>query len=263
MDFFGRHPVFTYEEFAAFLDADGPRSVKTRDSLLAHHMKARRIFRVRRGLYVSIPYGASVDTFPVDTFLLAGKMTDDAVLAYHTALGFYGKAHSVQERFLFITGKAIRPANSRGYEFRGVRFPHVLVKKQQEFFAVDRAERAGLRVRVTSLERTLVDILDRPTLGGGWEEIWRSLESVEFFDLDKVLAYTLLLENSSTAAKVGFYLEQHRKELMTGDSHLARFRELVPRQPTYMDKDLGGHLVKEWNLLVPTQILDRSWEEIS
>ena len=68
--------------------------------------------------------------------------------------------------------------------------------------------------RLTSLDRTLVDVLHRPDLAGGWEEVWRSLESVEYFDLDSVLEYALLLENATTAAKVGFFLEQHREPLM-------------------------------------------------
>ena len=263
LDFFAQHPVFTYEEFASFLDADGPRSVKTRDSLLAHHTKSGRILRVRRGLYASVPFGAIPEKFPVDTFLLAGKMAEDAVLAYHTALEFYGRAHSVREEFLFLTSKAIRPLSFRGNEFRGVHFPHALVRKKEEFFAVDEAERAGLLVRVTSLERILVDVLDRPDLGGGWEEIWRSLESVEFFDMDKVVDYTFLLGNSSTAAKVGFYLEQHQRELMADDTHLDRLRQHIPKQPTYMARNTKGRLVKGWNLVVPSQVLDRSWEEVS
>jgi hypothetical protein len=49
-----------------------------------------------------------------------------------------------------------------------------------------------MELRVAGLERTLVDVLDRPDLSGSWEEIWRSLESVEFFDLDKVVEYALL-----------------------------------------------------------------------
>jgi predicted transcriptional regulator of viral defense system len=44
--------------------------------------------------------------------------------------------------------------------------------------------RSGLSLNVTTFERTLVDVLDAPRHGGGWEEIWRSLESVEFFDID-------------------------------------------------------------------------------
>ena len=36
---------------------------------------------------------------------------------------------------------------------------------------------------VTGYERALVDVLDAPEHGGGWEEIWGSLESIEFVDL--------------------------------------------------------------------------------
>ena len=78
-------------------------------------------------------------------------------------------------------------------------------------FGVTGHNRSGVQLRVTNHERTLVDVLDRPDLTGSWEEIWRSLESVEFFSLDQVIEYTRLLENATTAAKVGFFLEQHRE----------------------------------------------------
>jgi predicted transcriptional regulator of viral defense system len=210
---------------------------------------------------VSVPFGFTPDTYPVDPFILAGKISSDAVLAYHTALQFFGKAHSVREEMIFLTGKAIRPMTFRGYEYRGVAFPKPLVDKKQELFAVNVVERTGIAIKLTSLERTLVDLLDRPIFGGGWEEIWRSLEAVEFFDVDKVIDYARLLGNATTVAKVGFYLEQHRKDLMVDDSHLERLREGVPKQPTYMSRNVRGRLVKKWNLLVSEQILYRSWEE--
>ena len=261
VDFFARRPVFTSEEFTSFLDADGLRSPRTREALLAHHVRTGRIYRVRRGLYVSVPFGFTSDTYPVDPFVLAGKMSSDAVLAYHTALQFFGKAHSVREDMIFLTSQAIRPMTFRGYEYRGVAFPKPLVDKKQELFGVNMVERTGIAIKVTSLERSLVDLLDRPVLGGGWEEIWRSLEAVEFFDIDKVTDYAKLLGNSTTAAKVGFYLEQHRKELMVEDKHLSRLQEYCPKQPTYMSRNVSGRLVKRWNLVVSDQILDRSWEE--
>ena len=106
-------------------------------------------------------------------------------------------------------------------------------------------DRSGMEVRVTSLERTMVDVLNRPDVAGGWEEIWRSLESVEFFDLDKVVEYALLLGNATTAAKVGFFLEQHREPLMIEEKHLKSLHGLRPRQPHYLDRDKrrSGHLV--------------------
>jgi predicted transcriptional regulator of viral defense system len=141
----------------------------------------------------------------VDTYLLAAKMTDAALLAYHTALEFHGKAYSVHEQFLYLTKKASRPVTFCSHRFRGVSVPKVLRDKEQESFGLIVAKRAGIEVRVTSLERTLVDVLDRPGFGGGWEEIWRSLESVESFGLDQVVRYALLMGNATTIAKVDFY----------------------------------------------------------
>jgi len=124
--------------------------------------------------------------------------------------------------------------------------------------------RSGLKIHVTGLERTLVDVLDRPTLCGSWEEIWRSLEMVEYFDLDQVVAYSLLLENATTASKVGFFLEQHRETLMVEESHLKPLMERRPRKPHYVaraDKK-PGKLESRWNLIVPAEIIDRSWEAV-
>jgi hypothetical protein len=78
-----------------------------------------------------------------------------------------------------------------------------------------------------------VDVLDRPDLSGNWEEIWRSLKSIEFFDLDQVITYALLLGNATTAAKVGFFLDQHKEVLMVEDVHLEPLRRQRPRHPHY------------------------------
>lgn len=262
--FFRRHPVFTNKEFAAFLRAEGSNNIRTQESLLDYHSRSGRILRVRRGLYTVLPVGANPASYPVDPFLLAAKMTDDAVLAYHTALEFHGRAYSVYEHFFYLTGHSPRPLNFRSFSFRRVLFPRKLRVKDQQNFGVMVADRTGLDVRVTGLERTLVDVLDRPNLTGSWEEIWRSLESVEFFDLDVVVEYVLLLDNATTAARVGFFLEQHREPLMVQDVHLRALQKLRPRQPHYFDRARrkDGRLVKQWNLVVPSTIMTRSWAEV-
>lgn len=110
----------------------------------------------------------------------------------------------------------------------------------------------------------MVDVLDRPDLSGSWKEIWRSLESVEFFDLDKIVQYAFLLGNVTTGAKVGFFLQQHRDSLMVEDRHFKALHALQPRQPHYLDrsKRKSGRLVPEWNLMVPKEVLERTWGEV-
>jgi hypothetical protein len=120
--------------------------------------------------------------------LSAAKLAPDAVLAYHAALAFHGKAYSVRHRFEYLTATAARRFRFRGQEFRPVQFPKALREAGQTLWGVKTAERSGVYLRVTSLDRTLVDVLDRPDPSGGWEEAWRSLASIEFLEVPKAEA---------------------------------------------------------------------------
>ncbi len=262
--FFEVHPVFTVDEFARYLMILGEGGARTQESILAYYRKTGRIVSVRRGLYAVIPPGRARDSYPVDHFLIAAKLTDDAVVSYHTALEFHGRAYSVQEYFTYSSAHPPSPLTFRSKLFRGTKFPEALARVGKEGFGVLATERAGLAIRVTSLERTFVDVLNRPDLSGGWEEIWRSLESIEFFDLEEVVEYVLLLRNATTAAKVGFFLEQHREPLMVENRHLESLKKLRPQQPHYLDRATRepGRLEPEWNLIVPPEIHDRTWGEI-
>jgi predicted transcriptional regulator of viral defense system len=157
----------------------------------------------------------------------------------------------------------------RGFHFRDLEFvpvqPPKAVRGRQSFkFGVTEQRHGGGVVLVTTLERTLVDVLDVPPNAGGWEEIWRSLEMVEFFDLDAVVAYALKLGSALTVARVGLYLELHRDALMVSDAHLAKLRKHRPRQPRYLDGSREpGTLVQAWNLIVPERVTRRAWAEVA
>ena len=263
-EFLSQHAVFTVDELDRFLYDRGSGKPNTRKSLLTYYRSQGRIVRVRRGLYATVPFGTDPASSPVDPYLIAAKMTADAVLAYHTALEFHGKAYSVYTRLFYISASKSLPLKFQSHEIRGVSVPHPLQAKGEEMFGVTCHKHSGVELRVTNLERTFVDVLDRPNLTGSWEEIWRSLESVEFFDLDQVVNYSLLLENATTAAKVGFYLEQHKETLMVEEAHLAPLRKLRPRQPHYLirGKRNDCRWVKAWNLMIPIEILNKSWGEV-
>ena len=117
---------------------------------------------------------------------------------------------------------------------------------------------------MTTLERTLVDVLDTPAHGGGWEEIWRSLEAAGFFDLDAIVEYALRLDSALAVARVGFFLERHREEFMVEERHLKPLRDCAPRQPRYFDRKARGpgKFVSGWNLIVPGFITNHAWVEV-
>ena len=262
LDYFSTAPVFTHEEFVSARAGKG-RSLHTANNILAHHVGAGHLLRVRRGIYATVPRGVSPDAAVVDPYLLATRLTADAVVAYHAALQFHGKAYSVSNRFAYRTRQRTRRFAFRGAEFVPVQLPGSLRTLPDAGGGVVEHRHAGGTARVTTLERTLVDVLDAPEHGGGWEEIWRSLESVEFFDLDAVVTYAVKLGSALTVARVGFFLEQHREPLMVEEHHLEALRTHAPRQPTYLDRRRqSGRLVSRWNLVVPERVLSRAWGEV-
>lgn len=263
-EFLERHPVFTLAEFKSFLDEKASVNEWTQQNLLAYYKRKGRIIGVKRGLYAVVPLGTKPDEFLPDPFLLAAKMAEDSVLSYHTALEFYGSAYSVQNRFIYLSLVQSKKLSWREYAFKSVPFPKALLRKDKELFGVRTEDRKGIAVKVTGLERTMVDIFDRPDLGGGWEEIWRSLDLVEYMNLEEVVDYALLLGNSTTIAKIGFYLEQNRERLMVDDSYLRRLRKKMPSTPRKMERtgSQPGKFVSAWNLVVPRPVYERIWEEV-
>lgn len=265
LDYFATHPTFRFEDFASAHREGKARSPTASMEALKQHVRAGNVLRVRRGLYVVVPRGQTPATVTVDPYVLASLLTPDAVVAYHGALQFHGKAHSLARRVPFLTSTRAKPFLFRGSEFVPVPVPPPLRKLSDQGGGILERLRERGTVRVTTLERTLVDVLDAPRHGGGWEEIWRSLEAVEFFDLDAVTDYAFKLGSAATVAKVGFYLEQHREELMVEDRHLDRLRERTPAQPAYLDRGRREpvKLMSRWNLVVPERVLHRTWAEVT
>ena len=260
-DFLAANPVFTHDEFAS-APGDRERNPHTTRNLLAGLVARGRVLRLRRGLFVTVAAGVDPGRVPVDPYLVASKLANDATVAYHSALQFHGRAYSVWQRFHYLTRHRNRPFRFREQEFVPVLAPRAVRSRQDLGGGVTLVPHAGGTVRVTGLERAMVDVLDAPDKGGGWEEIWRSLELVEFFDLDAVIDYVATLGSALTAARVGFFLEQHREPLMVEEKHLDRLEPHAPREPRYLDAGRQpGKFLSRWNLVVPEYVLHRRWEE--
>ena len=266
-DFTYRHPIFRTDELVPALGKDQPaRGVNrpgSRHALLSYHVSSGHILPVRKGLYWTVPPGMSPDNCPVDEFLVASKLTGDAILSHHAALSLHGCAYSAWNVVTYLTAdKNVRSLRFRNIEYKPVAHPIELRKKKQLDWGVTTQDRLGINIRLTNLERTCVDVLHRPELAGGFEEIWRSLEAAPYLNLDKVVEYALLLDSANTNARLGFFLEQHKEKFSVKKLHLDPLRLHKPSVPRKMSVATSkGILVREWNLVVPADVYNRSWEE--
>jgi predicted transcriptional regulator of viral defense system len=258
--FFARNPVFTAADFAG---AGTDRGKRGNESLLAYHVAAGRLARIRRGLYAVVPDGIEPEKFVVDPYLVASKAVPDSVIGYHSAFAFHGLAYTVTQKITFLTAhEDSKPFFFQGVSYQSVQHPRKLLRNGQQTTGTYRHDYRGQYVNVTSLERTLVDCFDRIDLGGGIEENWRSLATITYLKMDDIIHYLMLLDNATTTAKVGFYLEQQQERLMIPQQKLEMLQKQKPKSPRYMFRaKRKGKLVPQWNLIVPDGVLAREWEE--
>lgn len=259
--FIKQHKLFRIDQFEAATNIGGT----ARKASLDYHRKRGHILPVRRGLYWVVPPGSEPESCPVDPFLIAGHITPRATLAYHSALELHGRAFSSFNEVQFLAERKLRPFEFRGTLYRPVSTPPALTRGGQDEIGIETRDRSGVPLKVSGLERTFVDALDRPDLCGGWEEVWRSLDMIEYLDLPAMCRYVEALGNATTAAKVGWFLEVNRDRLMVDEQTLDKLREHSPASPHYLDRTSGEstRYLSRWNLVVPVSLAEQSWEELA
>ncbi len=250
-EFLHGHRVFTREEMAAALGVPGQRSPATLDSHLVRWGGSGRVRRLRKGLYVRVDSTDEANSPPVDPYSLAGRVAPDAVLAFHTALELHGYAQSSYQRLYFCTWTRVR-------ELRHAGTSYVPVRPRAGYAAapLDGVETRGRPdgdVRVTTRERTLLDVLDRPELGGGVEEILRSVAALEVLDLRELERLLQHILRPVLIARLGYLLEAARERWLVPESLLERLEKRRPRGPVSFDRSRPGSLVPRWNLVVPAE----------
>lgn len=264
-NFFEQYPVFTQREYRQFLLSIGTTNPNTQRELLAYHLKKQHIMRIRRGFFASIPSSlrSSLENFPVSPYLIIGRIRGDAVIAYQSAFDFHGVSYSLHHQYLYISEHPVRPFEFNETQFVCLPFPNALLAQEAANFEVVSAEQQGLSIQVTSIERTIVDVLDRPNYGGGWEEIWRTAEHISILNLDNIIKYAGLLNNATIIAKLGFFLEQFKEQFNVDESILNYLESKKPSGTHYLERSKreSGKWLHRWNLIVPNYIIERAWEE--
>lgn len=264
--FLDREPVFAGSDLAAYLEGRG----MDRPRLAARHLRERwlsdgRLVAVGSDVYAVVTDGGPPEGFQPWPFLVAAKLAPDAVLTHRSAVDYWGHSYTL---WFEVVYSATRPLPSLCFGvmgYRGVRFPDRLVASGTQHTEVVETDYAGGKVRVATMERTLVDLMAASHLGGGWVEIWRSLALVDSFDLAAVAAYCdLLAADAELRAKVGFFLDHHRHlwNISGGDLDPFRPAAVARREPFYLSSGSLRPclLVADWNLVVPVDVWERHWE---
>ncbi len=231
-------------------------------NLIKNRRRAGKIGVIKEGVYYVVRPGSTPTTTPVDDYLLASKLSPDAVLSFHTALDVLGFSHSMYNTYYYFTKTYRRPVHFRHGLYRSVSCPPRLARSGKELFGTTKIERLGVKVLTTDKERTLVESLEHPEYCGGFEETFRSLEKMPYVRTESLVSYLDLRGQKNLYARVGVFLEQRRDTLHADESLFRYLEQNKPLQPVYWGpRGRGGILIKRGNVIVPAALHEKRWEE--
>jgi len=216
------------------------------DTWIKSNIKNGLIKRVRNGLYVSID---SMGNTNVRKFEIATKISSRSFVCYHSALEYYGYANQVYNNITIGIDKRFN-----SFEFDGVEYTFKVIKNNEQvnFFVNE-------NIRVTSLERTIIDCIDNITLAGGIEEVLNALEQIKVLNEKKLLKVLNSYNKVLLYQKVGFLLEQYKDELGLSNEFFESCQRKLTNQTKYFLQDDYKEIEynSKWKLMAPKNIKSR------
>ena len=216
---------------------------KQLNNWIASKIKSNSIKKVRNGLYVLTDSAGYVFS---SKFEIASKISKDSFVSYHSALEFHGVANQV-------FGDVIVSSSTRfnNFEFDGVEYINKVTKNYVEVMNIVTAG-----VRVSSLERTIIDCIDNINLAGGIEEILNALEQIKVLDENKLLHVLESYNRVLLYQKTGFILEQYKEQLSLSDEFFKSCQSKLTNQIKYFLKDEYKEIEynAKWKLMAPKNL---------
>lgn len=209
--------------------------------------------RVRRGLFTVVPLEANVpDAWRADPWLVAARVFAPCYIGGWSACEHWGLTEQLFRSILVVSAEPQRRAQVtvQGTEFR------VATRNPEKLFGTRKVWRGHDRVEVSDPTRTLVDVLDDPSIGGGIRNV-ADVVQVYFLgdhrDDDLLVSYADRLGNRTVFKRLGFLLEI----LDVGASDLTetclsrRSAGLAKLDPSIRR---SGRITKRWGLRINAQI---------
>lgn len=219
---------------------------KQLNNWLASKTKSNSIRKVRNGLYVVVDNAGYVFS---TKFEIASKISKDSFVAYHSALEFYGIANQV-----FSDVFVCSSTRFNNFVFEDVEYINKVTTNYVEVIDI-----VSSGVRVSSLEKTIIDCIDNINLAGGIEEILNALEQIRVLDEKKLLNVLKSYNKVFLYQKVGFILEHFKEQLNLSNDFFDICHSKLTDQVKYLLQNEYKKIEynSTWKLMAPVNLKSR------
>ena len=221
-------------------------SIFSASAALNRWKKAGFVYQTRRDLYcIKNPVG---NIPAAHKFEIACKISDSSFLSYHSALEYYGIGHQVFNVVMVSSKSAFR-----SFTFDDCDYQSFITRIDMNGVI---CSRTNSNIRVTDLERTFVDCIDRIGRAGGAEELFHCFEGIYELDMKKIKIYLELYNKAHLYQKVGYVLEGLKNQINVQDDIIELCREKGKvAVDNFSATEKCDVFVKEWNLYIPKIIV--------
>ena len=232
--------LFNLEDITSLTD-----NINTGKDLLLNYKKQNLIVQIRRNLY-SVTDLATKATV-ANKFEIGSHISNSAYISYHSALEYHGIAHQV-----FFTLYISSETRFNDFEFEDMQY---LYCKSNISEGIETPPMNSL-IRVTNIERTVIDCLDRIDRAGGLEELIHSLSMINYLDEKKLINYLNQYNKVFLFKKAGFILKNFLANMKLSDEFISLCHQIGAPHVKYLTTPTESDTFhKEWNIYAPKNIL--------
>lgn len=239
--------LFTHDDVVSVTGQEA----KTARSLVAGLVDRGIATRLKPGLFILVPFELGrVREYLGNPYLVARELADtpDYYISHASAMDLHRMVTQPQLVVFASSPKAIRPRTVLGTEFRFVRS-----KPDDMFGVVEQWVTKTDRVRVSDLERTVLDGLKQPEHCGGFSELAKGY----FMRRDDIVTrtlvdYALRLDVGAVIRRLGLLLETFEVD---APSEIARLQAALTATYALLDPVMPaeGHYNARWRVRVNVQ----------
>ena len=227
-----KRKIFNYKDFIEIVGDDNLAK-----NTLQNYLEKGYIKRIKHNLYgvVSLETNECI----ADKFLIASNITDTSFISHHSAFEFYGYYNQV---YYDVNVSSISKFNT--FEFEENTFS--LIKVSSTNFVEEIRS-----VKVTSIERTIVDSIKDSGKYCELEETLNCINTIPYISIKDILKYLEQINSKMLYKKVGIILSLFKDKLNIPDSFFDICHEVSDSIKGHFDKNKSAHVYNsEWKIFI-------------
>ena len=242
-----KHPVFSIEEAKKLTG-----NKKTAYSQLNRLMKKGLVKKIRKNIYSAV--NPTTGQIVATRYQIACAITDSAYISHHSAFEFYGLANQV-----FFEVYVSSETKFNHFFYDNLTFKYVSSRMKEG--VVEAKNTTG--VKITDLERTVVDSIKDLNKIGGLDELLNCLQVINYLDEKKLKKYLDIYNTRGLYQRVGYLLDNYRKEMQLSKDFFEYCKSKIGKSRRYLMSDFKKESFynREWELMVPKRLLKLTNQE--